>query len=134
MKPVCALTGASGYVGSRIAAALATEFEVAPMGRFPGEGGIAWHLSPSQNITDELKARGVAVLVHSAWDFRHPDPKENWRWNVEGSRKLIDDAQKAGVQQLSGHEGQAAGRLELVHVARAIGIDAREQGHGAGPD
>jgi nucleoside-diphosphate-sugar epimerase len=100
MSAVCAVTGASGYVGSRIAAGLATEFQVVPMGRNVGPEGIRWQMDAASDIGEELRLRGVTVLVHSAWDFGHPKAADNWRSNVEGSRRLIDAARAAGVQQI----------------------------------
>ena len=35
--------------------------------------------------------------------------------------------QQAGVEQLADHEGHAAGGVEVVHVGRAVRIDARQQ-------
>ena len=104
MATVCAVTGATGYVGSRIAAGLATEFDIVPMGRSVGPEGILWQMNANPSITpalaNDLHARGVTVLVHSAWDFAHPKPFENWQSNVEGSRRLIAQAQAAGVQHI----------------------------------
>jgi nucleoside-diphosphate-sugar epimerase len=100
MKPVCAITGASGYVGSRIAAALAQDFEILPLGRNPGPSGIGWHMAGEQSIAQSLRLRGTKVLVHSAWDFNCPRPEDNWKSNVEGSRRLLDDARAAGIQRI----------------------------------
>ena len=103
MKTVCAVTGATGYVGSRIAAALATEFDVIPMGRSAGPEGIRWQMDSITDVSaiaNELRTCGATVLVHTAWDFGHPKAPDNWKSNVEGSRKLIESAQAAGVQQV----------------------------------
>ena len=86
---VCAVTGASGYVGSRLAEALGREFTVVPLGRSVDAGGIRWEFGVG--VAEELKGRGVGALVHSAWDFR--DTKAD----VEGSKRLIEDARAAGV-------------------------------------
>jgi nucleoside-diphosphate-sugar epimerase len=99
-KPVCAVTGASGYVGSRLAAALEADFEVVALGRKAGPAGIAWSLTQSQSIAASLRERGVQALVHVAWDFSHPRPAENWSANVDGSLRLLRDAQQAGVEHL----------------------------------
>ena len=100
MKPVCAITGATGYVGSRLAASLAEDFEIVPLSRSAGGDGIAWQLGVESSIADALRTRGVRVLVHSAWDFRHPKATANWQVNVEGSRRLIEDARAAGVERI----------------------------------
>ena len=39
--------------------------------------------------------------------------------------------QQAGVEQFADHEAHAAGGVEVVHVGRAVGIDARQQRHRA---
>ena len=96
MKPVCAITGANGYVGSRLAAALQQDFDIVPLGR----NGIAWRLGENTRIAAALRERNVQVLLHSAWDFRHPKAADNWRTNVEGSCQLLDDARAAGVTRL----------------------------------
>ena len=100
MRTVCAVTGATGYVGSRIASALAAEVDVVSMGRSVGVEGIRWQMDTVQEVTNELRNRNVTVLVHSAWDFSHPDAAANWQSNVDGSRRLIACADAAGVQQI----------------------------------
>jgi len=100
METVCAVTGATGYVGSRIALALAAEFDVVPMGRSVEGEGIHWQMDAAQDVIAELRSRNVKALVHSAWDFTHPQATPNWQSNVEGSRKLIAAAQTAGVQHI----------------------------------
>jgi nucleoside-diphosphate-sugar epimerase len=99
MQETCAVTGAFGYVGSRIASALAADWTVLPLGRSVGPEGIRWTFD-SPSIASELRARGVTALLHSAWDFRHPKAADNWQTNVEGSRRLIEAAQAAGVQRI----------------------------------
>ncbi len=48
---------------------------------------------------------------------------------VDGAHLAV---QQAGVEQLADQEGHAAGGVELVHVGRAVGIDAGQQRHRAG--
>ena len=99
-KPVCALTGASGYVGSRLAGTLAQDFDVVPLGRKPVAGGIRWAMGQAESVAGALRERGVSVLVHSAWDFSHPKPNENWATNVGGSKRLLEDAKAAGLKRI----------------------------------
>jgi nucleoside-diphosphate-sugar epimerase len=107
---VCSVTGANGYVGSRIASALAADFAVVPLGRSAGDDGIRWTFD-SGAIEAELRARGVTALVHSAWDFRHPRASENWTTNVDGTRRLVASFLAAGgkrivfVSSISSFEG-----------------------------
>jgi len=100
MKPVCAVTGATGYVGSRIAAALETDFVVVPLGRNVDANGIRWSFSDDGGLSDSLRVHNVSVLVHTAWDFTHPQTQENWKTNVEGSKQLIEDAKAAGIERI----------------------------------
>jgi nucleoside-diphosphate-sugar epimerase len=89
----CAVTGASGYVGSRIAARLRTAgWEVRELTRQSGftlEGG-----APAGSLD------GVDALVHCAWDFAARSREEIERVNVEGSRRLFSEAAAAGVDRI----------------------------------
>jgi nucleoside-diphosphate-sugar epimerase len=98
-RPVCAVTGANGYVGSRLVEALSADFHVVPMGRNAGTEGIRWTFGDVR-VVDALKAHDVKVLVHSAWDMKETDPAKNLRLNVEGSAALFADAQAAGVERI----------------------------------
>jgi len=98
---ICAVTGASGYVGSILAAALNRKFQVIPIVRKPASpNSIQWSLTNARVIDDQLRERNVTTLVHSAWDFSHPSEKENQRCNVEGSHALFESARRAGVQRI----------------------------------
>ncbi len=99
MKKRCAITGASGYVGSRIAQVLASEFDIVPLGRNANSNAIRWTLGET-GISSELERRGVEVLVHCAWDMRESSRSKNWQTNVAGSRTLIAEAVAAGVKQI----------------------------------
>ncbi len=89
MKEVCAVTGASGYVGSRLAERLSQAFEMVTVGR---TGEVKWEFGA--DVAKALSERSVKILVHVAWDFSRP-------WvSVSGSQKLIEDAQAAGVERI----------------------------------
>lgn len=96
----CAITGASGYVGSRLASAIQRDMEVVPISRREVAGSIRWEMQNPTEISEELRSRGIKVLVHVAWDFTHPNAKENDRVNVEGSRQLFESADQAGVERI----------------------------------
>ncbi|WP_263374458.1 NAD-dependent epimerase/dehydratase family protein [Granulicella aggregans] len=96
----CAITGASGYVGSRLASAIQRDMEVVPISRREAAGSIRWEMQNPTEISEELRSRGVKVLVHAAWDFTHPNAEENDRVNVEGSRQLFESADRAGVERI----------------------------------
>ena len=88
------VTGASGFVGSRIANELRNDAAVRDLGRHsqhrfalgkPVEGGVL---------------EGVDVLVHCAWDFTPKSWAEVKRVDVEGSLDLFDAAREAGVGRI----------------------------------
>src|SRR5215510_13855623 len=103
------VTGASGFVGSAISnAAHAQGYRVRVLVR---------RSSPRTNIapTDEVVVgdicdraslaaalRGVRYLVHAAADYRlwSPAPDEIIRTNVEGTRAIMEEALRAGVERI----------------------------------
>lgn len=98
---ICAITGTTGYVGSRIAQAVAQRAQVVALGRNPeNESGIAWTLEGNGDIAPLLSKHRVCTLVHAAWDFRAVSPSEIWRVNVEGSMRLFRMARQAGVRRI----------------------------------
>ncbi|SFR96682.1 Nucleoside-diphosphate-sugar epimerase [Granulicella pectinivorans] len=99
MNGVCAVTGANGYVGSHIAALLASHFAVVPMGRKAGSEGIVWQMGDN-GVGEALRSHGVTALVHSAWDMTQTDAMLSWETNVEGTRSLIAEAKAAGVERI----------------------------------
>jgi nucleoside-diphosphate-sugar epimerase len=96
----CAVTGASGYVGSAIARELVNAgMQVRALDRkdSSGIGGPVFRLG--EQIDDRL-LEGAAALVHCAWDF-HLDSWEHYQTvNVAGSRQLFAAARKVGVQRI----------------------------------
>jgi nucleoside-diphosphate-sugar epimerase len=74
--------------------------EVVPISRREAAGSIRWEMQNPTEISEELRSRGVKVLVHAAWDFTHPNAEENDRVNVEGSRQLFESADRAGVERI----------------------------------
>jgi nucleoside-diphosphate-sugar epimerase len=90
--PVCALTGANGYVGSAIRRSLeAAGWRVVPLVRQPGPEGISWTLDSARGLAGELRPRGATALVQ---------PSEYRRTNLDGSRRLFDEAVAAGISNV----------------------------------
>jgi nucleoside-diphosphate-sugar epimerase len=101
---VCAVTGASGYVGSRVA------------GRLAGAGWEVRALCRAQSRLEDRRLRrapftlgqavdpaalaGVDALVHAAYDFRPTAWAEVERVNVEGTRRLLAAARGGGVRRI----------------------------------
>lgn len=92
------ITGASGFIGSSLLAALAGEgHEVIALGRAV--------ILPASRYFDLAKPypreslSGVDILIHCA--FVHPaDHEDAGRLNYEGTRKLINEAREAGIRKI----------------------------------
>jgi len=95
-----AITGARGYAGSHIAAAIERrEHVVIELVRRPAEGATRPQIPFDLDRGVEpaaLRAAGVDALVHVAWDFRPTRPEEIRRVNGEGSIRLFDAFEAAG--------------------------------------
>jgi nucleoside-diphosphate-sugar epimerase len=95
-----AVTGANGYVGSRIATFLGRSgFRVVELRRDARETGtdsLQRHFTLQDPLPDETLA-DVDLLVHAAYDFRPHRWRDIEAINVEGSIRLLDSAQRAGV-------------------------------------
>jgi nucleoside-diphosphate-sugar epimerase len=109
MSRVCALTGAHGYVGSALRRGLiAAGWTVVSLSRREKLSGdetgdeIRWSLedasaSGPKALREELRRREVSAVVHAAWDLRLVRPRDLERVNVQGSLRLLDEAQAADV-------------------------------------
>ena len=97
---VCAVTGATGYVGSLIVDAISPQAAVVPLVRRPGNrNDLQWELEAATDISGALRARGVTTLVHAAWDMRANSLDELRGSSVAGSRRLLEMAGRAGVSR-----------------------------------
>jgi dihydroflavonol-4-reductase len=103
------VTGASGFVGSAIAAALrARGCHVRALVRpssprtnlVAGDSLCEGDLRDRASLADAL--RGVRFLFHAAADYRlwARNPEEIVRNNVEGTRLLMEEALRAGVERI----------------------------------
>jgi nucleoside-diphosphate-sugar epimerase len=98
---VCAITGASGYVGSRVAQRLGQDARVVALTRKPaGDADISWSLTSTDHIAPLFRQQRVSVLIHAAWDFSAVTSQEIQRVNVEGSIRLLRMAKAAGVSRI----------------------------------
>lgn len=123
----CAITGASGYVGSAIARAFSSHgWEVVALGR--RGNGVAWDL---QSDPRAIALKGVDALVHCAYDFRAQGWEDIRRVNVGGSVTLLKAAREQGVARvvfissISSFEGcrslYGKAKLEIEAAALATG-------------
>lgn len=92
-----AVTGAMGYVGSALCAALARDgHAVRRLTRHPDAARGDAFFSLEAPVSDAALA-GVSTLIHAAYDFRPRRESELQRLNVDGSRRLFEAARRAGV-------------------------------------
>lgn len=103
MRPRCAITGASGYVGTILTRALVAHgVEVvalnrAPSGEAPGVRAVPYTLGgdlPPGALS------GVTVLIHCAYDFHARTRAQVWRANVAGTLRLFAQARATGVGRI----------------------------------
>lgn len=97
------ITGAAGYVGAMLADQFSRRDDVVQILCLDKEeqpallGGNKKVIWISANTADDSWQEIVAqhtpdVVIHCAWQIRHMYGKEEeqWRWNVEGSKKIFD--------------------------------------------
>src|SRR5574337_706725 len=100
----CAITGAGGYIGSRL-----THY-------FRQAGWIVYELKRNaQRATDSDEFSrpyslegpldpsalvGLDALIHCAYDFRLTRAKDIWEVNVKGSLRLVAAARSAGLPRI----------------------------------
>lgn len=130
-RQVVAITGATGYLGSGVAAQFADRgWGVRRLARRgdPADDRVAFMLGDP--ISGEALA-GVQVLIHCAYDFGPSRREDIWRVNVLGSRALFAAARAAGVptavyiSSISAFDGCASlygkAKLEIEAAAREYG-------------
>jgi nucleoside-diphosphate-sugar epimerase len=103
-RGTCAITGTSGYVGSRLASHLARQgWEIRALSRSAcSEKHFQVnrvHFELGEQLAPAALA-GVDALVHPAYDFSATRWRDIERVNVNGSRRLLAGAREAGVQRI----------------------------------
>jgi nucleoside-diphosphate-sugar epimerase len=103
-RGVCAVTGASGYVGSRITNHLAgAGWSVRALCRSAPQLGNGWgthvYFDLATGPTPEMLT-GVDALVHAGYSFDCTDWNDIARVNVEGTRRLFAAAKAAEVDRI----------------------------------
>lgn len=123
--PVAAVTGASGYLGSRMCTSFESRgWQVVRLARSPSRGhGRAIAYGLAEPVSAEVKEvlNSADVLVHAAYDLSLTSPVDIWRVNVGGARRLLEVAADARVRRIlvlssmSAFEGttQLYGRAKL---------------------
>jgi nucleoside-diphosphate-sugar epimerase len=98
-RPVAAVTGASGYLGSLVAEGLASEgFAIRRLVRNPepDSGDRFFELRVG---CDASALEDVDVLVHCAYDMTATSRTDIWETNVYGTRSLLDLAESHNVRR-----------------------------------
>ena len=94
------VTGAGGYVGSRLKQALRQQaWHVAELSRAPRTGSPAIRFQLGEEVAPESLA-GAEALVHCAYDFAPVSWNAICRINVSGSEKLFRAARQAKIERL----------------------------------
>jgi nucleoside-diphosphate-sugar epimerase len=126
----CLVSGATGYVGGRIKAALVDAgWQVDELGRnVPADKGVRFRLG-EEIASDSL--RGYSALVHCAYDFGALGQARVHAVNVRGSELLLRAARGAGIERLvfissaSAFEGcpslYGRAKLETEGIVRSLG-------------
>ncbi len=133
------VTGASGFLGSAIAAALRARGDHVRVLVRPSSPRA--NLDPADSVCEgdlrdraSLAAalRGVRFLFHAAADYRlwARDPEEIRRSNVEGTRLIMDEALSAGVERIVYTSSVAT--LKLKEGAAATEDHPLAEGEGIG--
>lgn len=102
--PVAVVTGASGYLGSRICHTLeARGWRVVRFtGSQPPIPGEIVQYELAAPITGEVSEalRSADVLIHAAYNLSLTSVDDIWRVNVDGTRRLLDAAKEADVARV----------------------------------
>jgi len=104
------VTGATGFVGAAVARALlGAGWQVRCLARPSSDRrnlkGLAVEVSLGDLLEPASLARALAgcdALLHVAADYRlwAPRPQELYRNNVEGTRNILEEARKAGIERV----------------------------------
>lgn len=129
------VTGANGYVGSRVRDHLSRQgctvyslVRRSAVAQPHPDSVIPFSLDEG---VDPARLRGIDVLVHCAYDFRATRWRDIYHTNVTGSLRLVGAAREAGVKRIvlistmSAFEGCASmyGRAKLEIERAAQGSD-----------
>ena len=130
--PVAVVTGASGYLGSRICATLEAQgWQVIGLTRYLSQGrrsACGYNLATPVTADVEAALHSADVLVHAAYDLSLTSHADIWRVNVEGTHRLLKVAADAQVRRIlvlssmSAFEGtsQLYGRAKLDIEAMTV--------------
>jgi nucleoside-diphosphate-sugar epimerase len=130
-EQICLVSGATGYVGGRVAAGLrGGGWQVRELTRSPKPGREAVPFQLGTEISASA-LQSAAALVHCAYDFRPLKWRHIHEANVGGTEKLLRAARDAGVKRviylssMSAFEGcrslYGRAKLEAEAIAQSFG-------------
>ena len=101
----CAVTGATGYVGSRISVLWDTWLDYFEFRRRPSPYPAPDRVHVPFRLDSPIDPRcfrdnGIRVVIHCAYDFRPVNWEDIRRVNVEGSAGFLRAAKEAGVDRI----------------------------------
>lgn len=101
MTKICAITGSSGYLGSRVVKKMEQcGWEVRLLSRNPIANTKNWRQYSLDAPLNILNFEGVDTLIHCAYDFGPTQENEIRKINLEGSRALFKIAAQAKVKNI----------------------------------
>lgn len=102
--PVIVVTGANGYLGSRICSALKSQdWHLIKLGRSRQMGdkqALLYDLETPVTTQIREALSSADVLIHAAYDLSLTEAVDIWRVNVGGTRRLLEAAAEAGVPRM----------------------------------
>lgn len=132
---VAAVTGAGGYLGSRICRTLEADgWQVVRLtGSQPAVAGqvVLYDLAAPATAAVSKALQSADVLVHTAYNLSLTSADDIWRVNVEGTRRLLDAARESGTSRVITLSSMSAyaGTTQLYGRAK-LDIEAITVDHG----
>ncbi len=97
---ICGVTGAGGYVGSRLVRSLRADgMQVAEFRSDPAPGQANLRRFELKEPPEPALFRGIDLLVHCAYDFKALGWDEIRSINIDGTRRLFESAARGGVRR-----------------------------------
>lgn len=137
MRPVVAITGANGYLGSILSVYFAGQgFDVLKLTRRPDADGLMFSLTDAQPSPQQLQEHNVRYAIHCAHEFEPVSLRRSLEINAGGTLRFIETCREAGIERqlyvssMSAYQGCRSiyGRTKLAieaEVAQAGGISVR---------